>query len=259
MTLQPTPTPTPTARNVFLYWVGPEYSLISLLRKLIYLHATSGKGYNVVLITDKNVQQYVQNIPSCFTKLCPAHQADFVRVNVICDYGGIWLDSDTLVVDSLDELFDFVYASEDKCGFFIKHVNNSIFYNGIFGSRKNTPVMLEWKRRMAEILKCKSEHIHWNEIGSDILDRIDARLYADYDVMRGSDRLFPVSWEQCAVEFIDKPYENYKTIVRDSQPLVALVNSVYKRVGHMTEAEILEGTMPINYFINKSFERAANR
>jgi signal transduction histidine kinase len=38
--------------------------------------------------------------------LCPAHQADFVRVHVICDYGGIWLDSDTLVLDSLDSLFD---------------------------------------------------------------------------------------------------------------------------------------------------------
>ena len=39
----------------------------------------------------------IENIPKYFYDLCPAHQADFVRVHVICDYGGIWLDSDTLI------------------------------------------------------------------------------------------------------------------------------------------------------------------
>ena len=58
----------------------------------------------------------------------PAHQADFVRVNVICDYGGIWLDSDTLVLDSLDSLFDII---DNKDGFLIKE-NNKILWNGIF-------------------------------------------------------------------------------------------------------------------------------
>jgi len=86
------------SRNIFLYWVGNEYKLISILRKLIYLHSTNGKGYKVHLINEKNINDYIQNIPDYFTKLCKANQADFVRVNVICDYGGIWLDSDTISI-----------------------------------------------------------------------------------------------------------------------------------------------------------------
>ena len=70
--------------------------------------------------------------------MSPTHQADFVRVNVICDYGGIWLDSDTLVLDSLDSLFDIL---ETKSGFFIKQ-NNSHLCNGIFGSNPKTLLMI---------------------------------------------------------------------------------------------------------------------
>jgi hypothetical protein len=63
-----------------------------------------------------------------------------------------------------------------------------------------------------------------------------------------------VNWNNCVNEFIDKPYENYKSIVRDYQPLVALVNSVYKKLEEKTEKEILESNTPLNFFINKSFE-----
>ena len=96
------------SRNVYIYWVGNEYTLISILRKFIYLHSTNGKGYTVHLITDKNIGEYISDIPSYFHSLCPANQADFVRVTVICDRGGIWLDSDTLVMDTFDTLFDIL-------------------------------------------------------------------------------------------------------------------------------------------------------
>ena len=112
-------------RNVFLFWIGKEYKLISILRNLIYLHSTNGIGYNIILITHENIKNYVNDIPEYFYDLCPAHQADFVRVNVICDYGGIWLDSDTLVLDSLDSLFDFI---DNNDGFLIKE-NNYILCN----------------------------------------------------------------------------------------------------------------------------------
>jgi SAM-dependent methyltransferase len=241
------------SRNVYLYWVGKEYKLISILRNLIYLHSTTGKGYNVILITDKNIKDYIKNIPDYFSKLCPAHQADFVRVSVICDYGGIWLDSDTLVLNSLDSLFDHI---ENKNGFFIKQ-NNTVLCNGIFGSRANTPLMVEWKTEMIKILDEKQDKIEWSEVGCYLLQNLynnNSSLYDNYNIFNGLDNLYPVNWDNCITEFIDKPYDNYQTIIREYQPLVVLVNSVYKKLEHKTENEILEGNMPINYFINKSFE-----
>jgi hypothetical protein len=37
-----------------------------------------------------------------------------------------------------------------------------------------------------------------------------------------------------------------------------LVNSVYKNLEDKTEQEIIDGNMPLNYFINKSFENKNN-
>lgn len=240
-------------RNIFLYWVNKEYKLISILRNLIYLHSTNGIGYKIHLLTDKNISDYIQDIPDYFSNLCPAHQADFIRVNVICDYGGIWLDSDTLVVDSLDSLFDFI---ETKNGFFIKE-NNYILWNGIFGSRPNTPLMVEWKKQMRMLLDSKLGQIGWCDIGNAMLQDMynkNSNLYDNYNIFTGLDNLYPVNWCNCVTEFIDKPYDNYKTIIREYQPLIVLVNSVYKKLEDKTEKEILEGNMPLNYFINKSFE-----
>jgi len=240
-------------RNIFLYWIGKEYTLISILRNLIYLHSTNGNGYNVILINDLNINEYIKNIPDYFTNLCPAHQADFVRVNVICDYGGIWLDSDTLVLDSLDSLFDYI---ETQNGFFIKQ-NNDILWNGIFGSKLNTDLMIEWKNEMRNKLDNTSGKIGWCDIGNAMLRDLYNKtpdLYDNYNILNGLDNLYPVNFDNCVTEFIDKSYENYKTIIRDYQPLIALVSFVYKHLEDKTAKEILEGNMPLNYFINKSFE-----
>jgi len=240
-------------RNVFLYWVGKEYKLITILRNLIYLHSTNGKGYNIILITLDNINDYIDNIPPYFYNLNPAHQADFVRVNVICDYGGIWLDSDTLVLNSLDSLFDII---DEKDGFLIRQ-NNTSLCNGIFGSKKGTPFMKEWRKKMKKKLNISRGKIGWNDIGSILIQNIYnsyPSLFTNYKIFEGLDNLYPVNWNNCVTEFINKPYDNYKNIIREFQPLVVLVNSVYKTVENKTEHEILNATMPINYFINKSFE-----
>jgi hypothetical protein len=243
-------------RNVYLYWVGKEFKLITILRDLIYLHSTNGIGYKVHLITDKNIGKYIKNIPDYFSSLCPAHQADFVRVHVICDYGGIWLDSDTIVVDKLDSLFDLI---EKKNGFFIKE-NNIHLVNGVFGSKKQTELMLQWKSQITDVLNSKTaKNIKWTDIGSSLLKKIydsNKTVYTEYEIFEGLDNLYPIYYKFCVNEFIEKPYDNYKNIVRKYQPLVVLVNSVYKKLEDKTEKEILEGNMPINYFINKSFENS---
>jgi hypothetical protein len=238
-------------RNIFIYWVGKEYKLISILRNLIYLHSTSGNGYKVNFINRENINNYIKDIPYFFDDLQIAHQADFVRVNVICDYGGIWLDSDTLVMDSLDKLFNYL---EKKDGFFIKQ-NNQTICNGIFGSKKNTTLMIEWKKRIKFILNIKKQFIHWEEIGNSILEDIyknNQELYNNYEIFNGLDNMYPCNWNVCDKEFVFAHYDNYKNIIRPFQPLIVLVNSVYKALENYDI--ITTKDIPLQYFIQKSFE-----
>ena len=188
-------------RNIFLYWIGKKYKLISILRNLIYLHSTNGIGYNIILITHENIKNYIDKIPEYFYDLCPAHQADFVRVNVICDYGGIWLDSDTLVLDSLDSLFDIIDTNE---GFLIKQ-NNNILSNGIFGSKKGTNFMKQWKNKLRIKLDITKGKIGWTDIGNTMIHNmfnLNPNLFENYKIFQGLDNLYPVNWNNCVTEFI---------------------------------------------------------
>jgi hypothetical protein len=79
-------------------------------------------------------------------------------------------------------------------------------------------------------------------------------VYNNYEIINGLETIYPVNWDKCVTEFIEKPYDNYKTIVRTFQPLIVLVKFVYRKLEFMTEEEILNGAMPLNYFLRKSQE-----
>lgn len=247
--------------NVFLYWTGADNVLISLLRKIIFLHSNDENNYKVNFITPQNINDYIKELPSSFYQIQPAYQADFLRVCLICEYGGIWLDSDTLVMNNLKELFDLI---EEKNGFFIKE-NNRTLCNGVFGSKPNTPLMIKWKEIITNQLNRENivkdlnsgKRNLKNVTGSIILKellKMDSNLFLDYKIFNGLDNLYPINYNFCVEEFIVKPYDNYKNIERNFQPLIVLVNSVYRNLENKTEKEIIEDNTPLSYFINKSLK-----
>lgn len=268
--------------NIYLYWVGNEYKLIKILRQLIYMHSTNGKGYAVNLINHGNIKEYIPYLPDYFYKLQPAHQADFVRVCVLCEKGGIWLDSDTLVVDKLDELFDLMDKNlGNKDGFFIKEFDYWIC-NGIFGTIPNTNLMKMWKQRLLDRLN-KDINIKWIELGSKVLTDAyyknhetflnnkyiefyknnktyltemftnNNNYFKNYHIYSGTNDLYPINPNNYVKEFINNPYDNYKNIEKSFQPLIVLVNSVYRELEKYSVEEIYNGKRPINYFIEKSY------
>lgn len=242
-------------RNLFLYWEGPDYSLISLFRKLIYLHSKNGKGYKVHLINHKNVHEYIKDLPKCFFKLKLAHQADVVRVNVICDYGGIWIDSDTIVVDKLDGLFDYL---ETKDGFFILEDKNHRLCNGVFGSRPNTDLMRKWK----EHAKHAHPNMRWTDIGEVALRSIrnnHPTFYDNYHIFSGRNDLYPVHPHVCVDHFLNKPYDFYKQIERPFQPLIIVIGTVYRAIQNESEKTILSKNRPLKYFLNLSLENGKKK
>lgn len=247
-------------RNVFLYWIGKENVLINLLRKIIYYHSDNERNYKINFINHENIHKYINNLPQCFFNMKPAYQADYVRVCVICDYGGIWLDSDTIIMNNLHELFDLI---ENNNGFFIRE-NNKIICNGVFGSKPNTLLMTTWKQTLNDILNenidVKSKNVR-KLTGALVLKKIlysNKLLYKNYIIFNGLDNMYPINWSDCVEEFLNKPSDNYKNIERSFQPLIILVNSVYNNLENYSEDEILKLDCPLTYFINKSIKSTTN-
>jgi hypothetical protein len=243
-------------RNVFMFWIGKDYKLIKLLRDIIYLHSKNGQAYRVHLINHDNIFDYIDNkndfLPdSFFTKLIPAHQADFLRIYLLNKYGGIWLDSDTLVLDNLSSLFELM---EKNKGFFIKE-DNKYIWNGVFGSKANTPLTRAWIQDAYKTLFQKQK-LDWTEIGITMLEKYfksNKKEYFDnqYVLINGLETVYPVNWDKCVEELLHAPKETYKKHEKDFQPFLVLVNSVYKELEKGDSFERLNET-PLGQFIEKS-------
>jgi len=102
--------------NVFTYWTDISNPLIEILRQLMRLHSCNGRNYRFYCIDRDAFINYFQDIPRGFDSFSPSKQADIVRVWALCEFGGIWLDADTLVLDSLSSL---IKIFDHKHGFFI--------------------------------------------------------------------------------------------------------------------------------------------
>jgi hypothetical protein len=250
--VQPTAAPSPSQafRNVFMYWQGPSYVLVDLLRDLAAKHA-GPMNYTLHVVNEDNVQEYLGHpMPPEVAGWEPAHRADYVRVCLLYKYGGIWLDADTIVMPTFGDLFSHL---DTKQGFFVLERDDRPC-NGVFGTRPGTRLLREWKALIETRFRAPDK-LEWNEIGSEFLATQLKHIRAEYVLLRGADTVYPLHWQQYVHEFLLQPYEHYRTLVRPVQPLVVLVNSVYKGVEGMglTKADLLaQTTMPLNYFLRVS-------
>lgn len=90
--------------TVWTYWEGNRVPYIDLCLDTIRKYS---KGLNFVLLNDNLVKTYL-NLPFKYNKLSVVHKADYIRVALLCKYGGIWLDADTIVLKPLVKLVNFL-------------------------------------------------------------------------------------------------------------------------------------------------------
>jgi len=245
-------------KNIFIYWIEQQgytrkWELINILRELMYLHSDNGKNYNLHFVNHDNINNYITNeeLPNCFYQMCPPHQADYIRILLIYKYGGIWLDSDTIVLTSLKELFDIL---EEQDGFFINDKNN-ILINSVFGSKKNNPLFKKILDNLNVIIQKKGNRPFWTELGSQTFENIKKKyplLFNNYKIFYGPDSMYPVYWDKADIIWTKKEFNYAINLVKTFQPLIILCNSVYGALENLTETQILEKKTPLTYFIQKS-------
>lgn len=239
--------------KVFTYWQGNMPSLIEILLELMMLHSKNGDNYEFIHLNRDSFLSENPDVPDCFDALSPNHQSDLVRVFSISKHGGIWLDADTLVMNSLLELNKII---ENK-GFFVTQ-NNQCLCAGVFGSPPNTLLMNEWKSYQIDLLKKTGPTLPWESLGNSFLTQSGTNrkeLFDDYIILDGLASMYPVNWDQCVKAYLEQPYWKYKYLTRNFQPLIILVNSVYKALSPYNRDQILDSEYPLNYFINKSLRR----
>lgn len=96
---------------IWLYWDNIDNKetpgFIDLCRETVYKNCL--RSFNIVLLNKDNIETFIpelKNYKTKMDKLIIAHKVDIYRIMLLYKYGGIYLDSDIIVMRDLIEIID---------------------------------------------------------------------------------------------------------------------------------------------------------
>jgi len=145
---------------IWLYWENktpstkrPAYLDVCL--ETMKKHCSN--SFDIKLLNEKSVFQYLPNVRRDLDDKCSIPQkTDYYRYKLLKEYGGVWLDADTIIMKDLkpiiDKLDEYEYIGsgchDNKC----KPSGYPKPSNGFMSSRKGGKLMTRCLKRADEIL-----------------------------------------------------------------------------------------------------------
>jgi Capsular polysaccharide synthesis protein len=159
--------------RIWLYWENrpgsemPAY--IDLAIQTVKAHAGS---YEMTLLNEKTIGDYIQ-LPNHFRRIKQlAHKADYIRAQLLHLYGGIWLDSDIIVLRNLETAVQPYIKDYDFVGYGREYGKPSI---GFMACRRQCRLMQLWAERVERVVNQRNSmgqrrsNFRWTEMSFDIL------------------------------------------------------------------------------------------
>lgn len=183
--------------------------------------AKKNSGVDVVLVTPDTVSDYIPDIPEMIFEIKElAHKADMIRALLLYHNGGMWLDSDAIVLSDLnwmfDELGNYDFVGFNDSGSFIDEPLKVRI--NCFLARPKSNIMKTWVKYQHQ--KFPKIRYTWTEIGTDLLDPIIIENKRKVKLLP-FDMICPVRWDE--VSRFSSVVEDADDLLNDTQ-MVMLSN-----------------------------------
>ena len=92
-------------KNIFLLWLQGWDKAPWLQKKVLNSWAINNPDWNIELIDEKNLKNYVSDIDYIYDKnkkITPQAKSDIIRLSLLKRYGGVWADSTLLCMQPLN-------------------------------------------------------------------------------------------------------------------------------------------------------------
>ncbi len=191
MTMQPV---------IWQYWEtrGEKPAFVDGVHRL----ARRNSGCEVNLVTPETLHNYLPNIPGHVLKIKElAHKADMIRAMLLSRHGGMWLDSDAIVLRELKWLFDFLEKYDFVAFNYKGPADPPGFSVNCLLSRAKGRIATEWATQQHS--KFPRVKYRWTEIGQDLLDPICLTNLDQVKVLPFAE-ICPIMWDHVE-EFQQSP------------------------------------------------------
>lgn len=251
------------AAPLWLYWecapgtTIPEYIL--LCWKTIALHC--GRDFRVTAVTPETLAKYLPNIDPCYKRLdAIAHRADFIRFNLLLEYGGIWLDSDMVALRSpapvLREIEETGFAA---MGYYTSEGPGFFPIISFLAAKPNNEIVAAMVLKMREgiVAKLNIQGVQpdWDELGGYLLRDIMSAVRGGYTFLSASEYFTFLPYWYENLECLERvPFESLYGRLHPGMYCQALTNSRDMPIlGQLSEAQILSGEHMLAHLFRVAF------
>jgi hypothetical protein len=208
------------SRMIWQYWedVGPKPRFIDGLHAI----ARANCGVEITLVTPQTLSRYLPDLPKDVLRIAQVeHRADMIRTMLVLRHGGMWLDSDAVVLRDLNFMFVFLQDHE-----FVGFNDGGRLAPGrpwvrvnCFAARPKAAVLSQWVER--QHAKFPRVAFAWEEIGSELLHPICLAHRASLRILP-FETICPIAWSAVG-EFATTDWARAAAIVEQC-PIVMLSN-----------------------------------
>jgi hypothetical protein len=225
-------------RIIWQYWEtrGVKPAFVDALHEI----AKRNSGVDVIQVTPDSLADYVPDLPDELFEIRElAHKADMIRAMLIARHGGMWLDSDAIVLKDLNWLFDLLPQFEfvgfnDHGSFDDRPLNVRI---NCFTARADSTILRQWVA--AQHAKFPRTEYAWTEIGTALLDPIVKANQARVRLLPFA-RVCPIRWNQ--VRRFSSRWQNARKILADTHIVMLSNKSLQQRNPRLASMTLNEMT-----------------
>lgn len=208
--------------HIFLYWQNKNEQNTPAYIELC-IDKIRSYHENVILIDENTVKNYIDIPNGLFSLPHIAQIADYIRVALLYNYGGIWLDCDCIILKPLTDIFDKLKQYE-----YIGYQNKiKKIANGFMAAKKNSDFISEILHTLQYKIESQKK-IQWTELGQDTITKIYNK-YKKTSYIYSKHFFNPIDWRDYLKFFEDIEPKN---IISPDTYTVMLPNEEWHRRKH---------------------------
>lgn len=249
--------------HLFTYWETPKGSskpgYIDVCEETITKHCS--KHFRVRHLDPIKLKKWLPNIHKNIEEIRynknPEHnitaKSNYIRVALLKAYGGVWLDSDTLVLRDFEPVYnalhnlksDFVYSPQWISSQY--HTVGACF----MGSQKNGKVISDYQKILDRLIHRKI-NFRWGDLGHKILTPLVSHHALDcYKVKER--HIYPIRIGHAGILF--KEEKRLMDYISDDTLCLTLYNSIFpKKFKTLRRSQLLTGRTMISKAFRHSLE-----
>jgi tetratricopeptide (TPR) repeat protein/glycosyltransferase involved in cell wall biosynthesis len=204
---------------VWLYWEGECPDWITACQRTIIAHAPRAVllrpgDFDRMRECDRDIN---------LSRLSAAHRADFIRAFLLARFGGLWIDSDCLVMRSLQPILDLVVTS----AFLAHYERQGHVSNGFIGACPGSAIASTYYQRICEILRSR-KRLSWLSLGAEALTAILKETQVPWHRL-DCELIQPICWSNPQAFFVLREAQGHEREVDDRAFCYMLANNALQR------------------------------